>query len=115
MNLDGKITNPGELRTTIIIKSRVITTDQGNFQQKDASTFATVKAKWVNSHGNESLSSDILQSQMIANVTIRYIEGLNVTFLIEKDGVLYQIIPPLDDIRDRHEYINFNVKLVQAG
>ena len=55
MILNGKLINPGELRTPIVLKSRTVTQDAGGFASPSHSIIASVKAKWTNIYGKRGM------------------------------------------------------------
>lgn len=114
MNLNGKVFNPGELRTQVTLKSRSVSTETGGFQTPVWSTLATVWAKWVNVHGSEVWAAQMAQAREAATVTIRWRSGLDRTCAVEKGGTLYEVVS-LDDIGERHEYIELKVQRMGGG
>jgi SPP1 family predicted phage head-tail adaptor len=111
MNLNGKTTNPGELRTPITLQTPSISTDAGGAQRPTYATLAVVKAKWVNAHGAEVWQSQAAQAVSPATVLIRYRGDVTTGCTILKGGQLYEIVS-LDDIQERHEYLELKVKRV---
>ncbi len=114
MKINEKPFNPGELRTTIVIKSRSVVTDAGGAQSVVWSTVATVLAKWENAHGSEVWTADAAGAEMPATVTIRYRNDIDPTYALEKNSQLYEIVS-MDDIRERHELLEFKVKRLVEG
>lgn len=114
MNLNGKITNPGELRTRINLGEKAISTETGGFQVPDWDDTVEVWARWVNVHGAEVWQSKSVQAVSPATVLIRYYAGLDTTWSVVKDGVRYEIIS-VDDIGERHEYMELKVQRMKAG
>lgn len=115
MNLNGKITNPGELRTPITLESLVLTEDAGGAQRKTYSSQGTVWAKWVNAHGQESIQDGAMQALRRATVTIRYRSDVAAGWAVTKAGERFEIIAPPDDIRDRHEYLELQVQQIKGA
>ncbi len=114
MNIKGTPTNPGEMRTSVSIQSRTITTDTGGAQKPSWSTVATVWARWENAHGNEALSSDTIQSEQRARVMIRYRSGVDTTYALLKGSTRYAILS-VDNVRERNEYLELIVRAIKAG
>lgn len=114
MILNGKIFNPGELRTEITLQSRTVTTGSGGFMTPGGTTYGTVFAKWTNVFGSEVWVSQSVNAIQPATVLIRYISGMDTTWQIVKDGQVYDIVS-IDDIQNRHEYIELKVQHVGAG
>lgn len=113
MNLNGKISNPGEMRTQIKLKRRSITKASG-FQSITPVIVATVWAKWVNVHGSEVWAAQAAQVKEAATVLIRYREDVDTTCIIEKGGQDWEVVS-VDNIQERNEYLEIKVKLVTAG
>ena len=113
MNLNGKISNPGELRTSILLKRRSITKTAG-FQSVTPVTVATVWAKWTNAHGSEVWAAQAVQAVQPATVLIRYRSDVDTTCLVEKGGQDWEVVS-VDNIQERNEYLELKVKLVTAG
>jgi len=114
MNLDGKITNPGELRTPIKLGQPSLSAQPGGFQRKSYTAVANRKAKWTNVHGAEAWAAESVQATDPATVLIRYHASIDSTWGVQKNGQWYDIVS-LDDIRDRHEYIELKVKRMVGG
>jgi SPP1 family predicted phage head-tail adaptor len=116
MILNGKVFNPGELRTRVTLKSRDVTTQTGGFQKPAyTTTLTTVWAKWVNVHGTEAWTvANTLGAMQAATVTIRYRAGIDPTCAVEKDAEIWEIVS-IDDIQERHEFLELKVKRVVSG
>lgn len=114
MNLNGTPTNPGELRVQITLQSRTSTENSGGFTEPEWSTIATVWAKWQNVHGSEVWAAQMVQANAPATVLIRYLTGLDTTCAVLKGSDQYEIVS-VDDIQERHEYLELKVKRVRSG
>jgi SPP1 family predicted phage head-tail adaptor len=115
MIINGRVWNPGEMRTSVVLKSRTITQGAGGFKKKEyTTTIATVWAKWVNVHGREAWDAQAAGAESAATVTIRYRSDINTTCAVEKDGVVYEIVS-VDDIQERHELLELKVKRWSPG
>lgn len=114
MIIGGKVSNPGDLRLKIALYSRAVTAETGGFQKPSLTKIADVWARWTNVHGSEALQAAAIQALDAATVLIRYRAGMDRTCVVEKGGQLYEIIS-LDDIQERHEYIELKVRKWQAG
>jgi len=112
--IGGRVFNPGELRTSIVLERRDVSTETGGFKKPNWSAITTVKAKWINAHGNESRQAAIQDVASPATVLIRYQAGLDTTCAVSKDGVRYEIVS-VDDIQERHEYMELIVRRMKAG
>lgn len=72
-------------------------------------------AKWEWLHGNEFWQAAAVQSKAVAQVTIRYVDGVLPDMdVIFKDN-RYHILPPIDNIRECNRYITFKVYTVESG
>jgi SPP1 family predicted phage head-tail adaptor len=114
MILNGRVINPGEMRTQITLESRTVTTQTGGFETPAWSTIATVWSKWTNAHGSEAVQAAMLNAEAPATVLIRYRSGLDTTCAISKGGVRYEITS-IDNIQERNEYIEMKVKRMKPG
>ncbi|MHB9031921.1 MAG: phage head closure protein [Anaerolineae bacterium] len=114
MNIGGKATNPGELRTAITLQQRTVTRDAGGFTAPEALASVTVWARWINVHGAEAWTAAFAGVLEPATVLIRYVEGLDATWSVVKGEKTYKIVS-VDDISERHEYLELKVKRVAEG
>jgi len=114
MILNGKPTNPGQLRTRITLKRRVVTQNASGAPIVSTETLAVVYARWKNAHGSEVWEAQTAQAQQAATVLIRYRAGLDETYLVEKDSQLFEIVS-IDNIEERSEYMELKVKRTVPG
>lgn len=114
MNLNGKVFNPGEMRTWITLERRAIVEDDGGYQGESWNTIAGVWSRWENVHGTEAWTASALQAEQPATVMIRYRAGLDATCVVKKGGVRFEVVS-LDDIQERHEYIELKIKRMRSG
>ena len=114
MNLNGTPTNPGQMRTSVTLQRRTATSDDGGFMIPAWADIAVVWAKWVNVHGSEAWAAYTAQAGQAATVTIRYRAGVDLTCAVLKGTDRYEIIS-MDDIQERHEYIELKVKRMAEG
>jgi SPP1 family predicted phage head-tail adaptor len=116
--LNGKVFNPAEMRTRVILAPRTVSVETGGAQRPapDTEHQVTVWAKWVNAHGSEVWAAASAGIEGSATVTIRYREDLDATWYISKDNgsTWWEIVSP-DDIGERHEYIELKVKRMEAA
>ena len=68
----------------------------------------------MNAHGPESILDAALQSEKRATVTIRYRSDITTAWLVTKGSDNYQILS-LDDIQERHEYIEMQVRQMKGS
>lgn len=113
MIIGQKATNPGELKTSITLLKRTITTDAGGFQVPGTTTIGTAWARWTGVHGQEAWTAT-LNAQEPATVLIRYNSQVDTTCLVQLGSKLYEIVS-VDDIQQRHEYMELKVKRVEEG
>ncbi|MAT45364.1 MAG: hypothetical protein CL609_23795 [Anaerolineaceae bacterium] len=114
MILNGKPTNPGQLRTRITLKRRVVNKDAGGFPSVSTETITQVLSRWKNVHGSEVWAAEVAQAQQAATVLIRYRSDLDETCLVDKGGQLFEIVS-IDNIEERSEYIELKVKRTVPG
>lgn len=114
MIIGGRVWNPGEMRTSVVLKKREVATDAGGFHAATWTTLATVFSKWVNVHGREAWDAQAAGAESAATVTIRYRNDIDTTCAVEKDGVVYEIVS-VDDIQERHELLELKVKRWSPG
>lgn len=114
MKINDKPFNPGELRTSVVLKKRTVSTGTGGFQTPVWVTLASVFCKWVNAHGSETWTADAAGAESPATVTIRHRSDVDTTCAIEKDGKLWEIVS-MDNIREMGELLELKVKLLRAG
>lgn len=112
MNLDGKVTNPGELRTLVTIKSPTIGDDAGGAQVTTWAGTETAYVKWVNAHGRELVGSDVAQARRRATVWMRWNSAVTVKSALLKGSELWQVIS-VDNVRERGEYMELLVEMTQ--
>ena len=114
MNLNGKTTNPGELRTRITIETRTASEDAGGFPSASWTTLASVWAKWENLHGSEVWAANAVQANAPATALIRYRSDVDATCAVVKGGQRYEIVS-LDNIRERGEYLEMKLQRMRSG
>ena len=119
MNLNGKVSNPGELRTPVLLAPRSVTVQAGGFQRPAPDTAHQVAAwaRWTNLHGAELWAAQAAGAVDAATLLIRYQAGLDATWYVSKDAGAswYELIGPPDDIGERHEYMALKVQRMKAG
>ena len=114
MRIGNRLTNPGELRTKIQLQAPTLTADAGGAQTRGWTKLADVWAKWENVHGSEVWASQAVQAIQPATVLIRYLSGLTTSHAILKGSDRFQILS-MDDVEERHEYIELKVQMVKGG
>ncbi len=114
MKIGNTVTNPGDLRTSVKMQKRTVTAGTGGFQSPGWTDLATVWAKWINVHGSEAWAANTVQAEMPATVLIRYRSDVDVTCAVLKGTNRYEIVS-IDDIQERHEYLELKVKKMRSG
>jgi SPP1 family predicted phage head-tail adaptor len=119
MILNGRVINPGELRVPILLAPRAVSTETGGFQQPapDTANQVSAWARWINAHGNESIQAALQGAEAPAMVLTRYRADVDASWYISKDNGAswYELIGPPDDIQERHEYIELQVRRMVEG
>ncbi|TRZ48832.1 head-tail adaptor protein [bacterium] len=117
MNLNGKPTNPGELRVPITLQAPSLAADAGGAQRPIWTNLANgdVLAKWVNVHGMEAWAVNQAGITVsAATVTIRYRADVTSRCSILKGSERWEIVSP-DNIQERNEYLELKVKHVTGS
>jgi SPP1 family predicted phage head-tail adaptor len=115
MRLGGKITNPGDLRTRIDLVDIVRSQDAGGFYHVTELPGKAVWASWKNAFGLEAMRAAAEGVEISATVRVRFLAGLNNSWRVRKGGETYEIITDVDDIGERHEYMEFKVRRYEAA
>jgi SPP1 family predicted phage head-tail adaptor len=114
MILNGKVINPGELRTQVTLQRRTVSAGAGGFQVPAWRTIAVVWARWTNAHGQEAVIAGAQGSEAPATVLIRYRSGLDITCAVLKGSDRYEIVS-IDNIQERSEYLELKVRRMESG
>lgn len=114
MKIGASITNPGDMRTRISLNQRTVLPGTGGFQTRTLVEIADVYCKWVGMHGSEAWAASTMNAMRAATVTIRYRDDVDETCVVTLNDEDYEIVS-MDDIRQRHEYIELKVQLVKSG
>jgi SPP1 family predicted phage head-tail adaptor len=114
MILNGKVINPGELRTQIALQKRTSTEDAGGFRPDAGTTQVSVWSKWTNAHGNEAWTAELSGAVEPATALIRYLAGIDGTWLVVKGSKTYEIVS-MDNIQERNEYIELKLKRAEVS
>jgi head-tail adaptor len=109
MNLNGTVTNPGELRTPITLQSRSVSEGAGGFETEGWVTIAAVYSKWVNVHGSEAWVAATNNALEAATVTIRYRDDVDLTCAVLLGSERYEIVS-IDNVRHRNEYLELKLQ-----
>lgn len=117
---NGRVTNPGELRTPVTLGERVTSTDSGGFTVGTLAfvaldTDAEKYVKWVNAHGAEAWGlAGSLNGAAGATVLMRFDNRVDLTFGIQKGSEWWEVVS-VDNIGERGEYLELKVKRVREG
>jgi len=114
MELNGKVTNPGEMRTRITLQARTVSEDAGGFETPTWSTIATVWGRWISAHGPEIFSSSTIEAERSATVLIRFRNDIDETCGVLLNTELYEITS-IDNIRMKNEYLELRVRKMRPG
>lgn len=118
MVLNGKVINPGELRTLVTLGTRAVSVETGGFRVGmvafTAITGGEVWARWENVHGSEAWAAQAANVQEAATVLIRYRADVEPTMGVKLGANWYEIVS-MDNIQNRNEYIELKVKRVVAA
>ncbi len=118
----SKYANAGELRTPIIVEADVGAGDgEGYKTERWTNVFGpdkTTRVKWVNAHGAEVFEAMRLDLNEPATLTARYSPLITSQCRIlkvsdinseDKENLYYEIIS-IDDVENRHEWLEIKVK-----
>lgn len=118
MNLNGKTTNPGELRTKVTLQTPTLTKNSSGVDVEGWANFASnpnVYAKIVFAHGLESVASDALKATSRMKITIRYRSDVNATHAILLNSERWKFIGTPDNIQNRNEYLEIQAELMKGS
>lgn len=114
MNVGGKTTNPGELDVQVTLQSRAGEKKVGGFTRPAWVDLARVWARWRNVHGQEVWAASAINAIKPATALIRYRPGIDSTCAVLRGSERYEIVS-VDDIENRHEYIELKLKFLEPG
>ena len=114
MRIGEKITNPGDLRTRIVLEERISQNDSGGFPQTTVGEKKTVWCRWINLHGSEVWQADAAGAAKAATVLLRYLPDLDETWHVHYRGETWEI-RSIDNIQERDEYMELKVSRIGAG
>lgn len=103
--------NPGELRTPVRFVTVTRTQDGESYYTESETVALETVAKWVNVHGSEAFSDDMVKLSEPATLTCRYNALIQPDQLIYKgtDPVPFEIIS-LDNVEERGFWLEIHVK-----
>jgi SPP1 family predicted phage head-tail adaptor len=105
---------PGEMSVKITLQTRTVSSNAGGFETPTWATIAEVWSRWINVHGSEAWAAQSVQAEQPATVTIRYRYGVDTTCSVLKGYDRFEITS-IDDIRERHEYLELKVRRMRSG
>lgn len=114
MNLNGKVFNPGRLRTEVSFQTRSVTAGAGGFKVPGWTTVHTVLVEWRDLHGSEAWTADAEGVKAGATVVARYLSDVDETWAILKGGERFEVVS-LDNIEQRDELLELKVKRLREG
>lgn len=102
--------NPGELRTSIVIKRKSSERDSDGYTVGDYKIIADIKCKWTNAHGSEVYTADQLGYSQPATLRLRYTSDITEDCVIFKRGedIPYHIIS-IDNVGERFRWLEIKV------
>jgi hypothetical protein len=110
--INGRIfVNPGELRTPVTLQTRTVVDQQEGW----ATLAADVKVKWEAAHGQEGVQAAMTMGGATATVSMRYKAGFDQTCAILKGTDRYEVVAPVEDVRERHEWMVVTVRMMRPG
>ncbi len=112
MILNGKVVNPGQLNTKIVLKPRDGVKDAGGFVQPVETQKITVWARWINTHGAEAMQASASGFNDLATALIRYRPEVDETWRVVYRGKSYEI-KSIDNVREKNEYLE--LRLARTG
>ena len=115
MILNGKLINPGEFNTKIMLEKRVKSVDAGGFPVITVEQKGFWWCKWINVHGGEVWAASQAGVEAGATVLMRFHAQLDATWSVNLDGQTWEIVGQPDDIMIRHEYMEFKVRRMAGG
>lgn len=115
MILNGKLINPGEFNTKLELVRIVTSQDAGGFYHTVEVESKQVWSHWKNIFGNEAILAAAQGVEISATVRIRFLTSLDNTWQVRKGGESYEIVTSVEDIGEKHEYMEFKVRRIEAG
>ena len=114
--MTGFTVNAGELRTWITFQAPIVNKDAGGAQSPSYANVATnpmVRSKWVNDHGEESVSSGANKSTQRATVTVRHRADILETWQVLKNNEAWKIIS-VDPVQIQNRWVVLRVERVKG-
>lgn len=116
MILNGKVVNPGEMNTRVVLRSRVLTEDAGGFVVPGGGREVVAWCKWVNAHGRDAevLVADTEGARVFASLLMRYLPEVDETWAVVYRDKVWEI-RSIDNIRERDEWMEIKVSRTDVG
>lgn len=114
MKIGRTTTNPGELRTKIVLEERKLEKDAGGFVKPITGRQIQTWCRWTNAHGQELWQADAAGSSRSATILIRYQPDLDETWRVIYRGNIWEI-RSIDNVRERDEYQELRISTIGAG
>lgn len=111
MILNGKVINPGQLNTKIVLSPRRVEKDAGGFVQPVEAPQIEVWCRWINAHGADVREASASGFNDLATVLIRYRPEVDETWRVIYRGRSYDI-RSIDNIREKDEWMELHVARV---
>lgn len=114
--------NIGKLNKKVIIEERIQAVDENGFMIEQWSEKATVYGSITNIHGKELIDNiDQMSTNTYKRIKIRYKKYLDETLYLDvthnfriKYNNSYWDITSIDDIQDRHEYMEILITKIET-
>mgnify|MGYP000963244287 CR=1 FL=1 len=114
MKIGRTTTNPGELRTKIVLEERKLEKDAGGFVKPITGRQIQTWCRWTNAHGQELWQADAAGARKTATLLIRYQPDLDETWKVIYRGNTWEI-HSIDNVRERDEYQELRIAMIGAG
>lgn len=105
-----------DLRTRITLQEPTLSKDSSGAKQKAYSTIATnptIWVQWINDHGQEAVSSDVLTSVQRATVRGRHRNDIVESWCLLKNNERWKILS-IDLVQGRNRWFELRVERVKG-
>jgi SPP1 family predicted phage head-tail adaptor len=104
--------NPGKLNTKITLQRATYTYDAINQAIPTWADAGTISASMETKGGKRFYAAQKLNDETTAVFVIRYNKWINADMRIKLGSRIFQILPPIDDVNNRHDEIIISAKEV---
>jgi len=104
--------NAGELDTQITIQHKTVAYDTYNQPQESWVDLIVLWAAVITTGGREFYAAQKLNAETTAVFKLRYISGIKPTMRIKYGNKIYQILPPINDVENKHIELQIAAKEV---